>query len=465
MIMNDETKCFTIRKEIACDVAVIGGGTTGITAAIAAANNGAHTILIEKNGCLGGNSTAIPAWLGFHSCDGVATVKGLPLNLLTKLQDAGGATGFYPDPICGSVTGINTHWWKIVAAQAVLEAGVETLLHCHAVEIEKQERRIKSLYVQGGEGLLKITPQYVIDCSDNGIIARLAGEQLIRGRSRDNQVQVASWIFEVDNIDFKALFQYFKQYPEDLRPFKLDDPTAHLHNIADAEVFVMGAFARLIGQARDAGMALERDNMPGIAFPWQGKMVSVACRIEDFDTQDSIARTKSELAGAMQSGVWVKFLKNYVPGFKDCRLSGSPMSTGVRETNHLVGQYVLTGEDLLGGVIFDDVIALGGYHLDIHSPDHPGLETRKPPIYSIPYRALLPRETDNLIMAGRVISATHEAQSSTRVIPISMAQGEAAGTAAALALKNKVDFSSLKIKELQEVLMKNGALIEQRSCR
>lgn len=448
-----------IVRKIECDVAVIGGGTTGIAAAIAAANTGADAVLIEKNGCLGGNSTAIPAWLGFHSCDGEITVKGLPLELLKKLQRRGGATRFYPDPICGSVVGINTHWWKIVAAESVKEAEVRTLLHCCAFDLSKKSSMIDSLYILGPEGVIELKAGNYIDCSDNGIIARLAGERLTRGREPDSRVQVASWIFEVDNIDFDELFDYLKEFPDDLRPFKLSDSAAHLAKIMNDEVFVMGAFERLIKEARAKGMHLERDNMPGVAFPVAGKMVSVACRIEDFDTQDAILRTEAELAGAVQTVQWMEFLRRYVPGFSKCELSSSPMSTGVRETNHLDGIYTLTADDLLEGKIFDDSIALGGYHLDIHSPDHPGLETRKPPVYSIPYRSLLPKLTDNLIMAGRVISATHEAQSSTRVIPISMAQGEAAGTAAALAVKECQTLNRIDVQGLQNVLSKNGALV------
>lgn len=448
-----------IVRKIECDVAVIGGGTTGITAAIAAANTGADTVLIEKNGCLGGNSTAIPAWLGFHSCDGEITVKGLPLELLNKLQRRGGATRFYSDPICGSVVGINTHWWKIVAAESVKEAGVRTLLHCCAFDLIRKNNIIDPLYILGPEGVIELTAKQYIDCSDNGILARLAGERLIRGREADSRVQVASWIFEVDNIDFRALFEYLEEFPDDLRPFRLADPSAHLTKIMSDEVFVMGAFGRLVKEAKAQGMHLERDNMPGVAFSTAGKMVSVACRVEDFDTQDAICRTEAEFAGAIQTGQWLEFLRRFVPGFSKCELSGSPMSTGVRETNHLDGLYTLTADDLLEGKLFDDSIALGGYHLDIHSPDHPGLETQKPPVYSIPYRCLLPKETDNLIMAGRVISATHEAQSSTRVIPISMAQGEAAGTAAALAVKESQSLRGLDVKDLQDVLLSNGALV------
>jgi hypothetical protein len=459
--MPEKSTSLKIQNQLRCDVAVVGGGTTGITAAIAAARQGADTLLIEKNGCLGGNSTAIPAWLGFHSCDGAITVDGLPMELLGNLQSKGGATEFRPDPICGSVVGINTHWWKIVAAKAVREAKVKTLLHCHAFGLRKTDRNIETLHVLGSEGVIEVKASKVIDCTDNGLVAKLAGEQLVRGRAADNRVQVSSWVFEVDHVDFQELFRYLEQFPEDLRPFKLADPGAHLKSLAGTDVFVMGAFARLIRQARKDGIELPRDNMPGVAFPREGKMMSVACRIENVDTQNSASRTQAELDGAIQAEQWLQFLTGYVPGFRNCRLSGSPQSIGVRETNHLQGRYILTASDLLTGIEFEDAIALGGYHLDIHSPDHAGLETQRPPVYTIPYRALLPRETDNLIVAGRAISATHEAQSSTRVIPIGMALGEAAGTAAAMAVARRCSLPELDAHALRQTLRTNGALVDK----
>lgn len=456
----NSSKNFKIKRVFSCDTVVIGGGTTGITAAIASARNGAKTMLIESNGCLGGNSTSIPAWLGFHSCAGELVVKGIPLELLQALQARGGATKFYPDPICGSVTGINPNWWKIVAVEQISKVGVQLLLHSRFVGVEKIDNCIKGIYVFAAEGLVYIQCKFAIDCTDTGLVAIESGETMLRGRESDSKVQASSWVFEIGNINFPDLFDYFLAHPEDLRPFPLKNPLTHIKSIMDCNVFVMGAFSRLITKAKKNGIILERENMPGVAFPNSGRMVSVAVRIADVNTANSINYSNAEQDGAIQAIAWIEFLNKYVPGFGSCELTATPTSIGIRETNHMVGQYVLTADDLLCGRNFDDTIALGGYHLDIHSPDHGGLETKTPPIYSIPYRALLPKNTSNLLLAGRAISASHQAQASTRVIPISMAQGQAVGTAAAILVSDNDVNINIDIEKLQQILCNDGARLK-----
>lgn len=303
-----------------------------------------------------------------------------------------------------------------------------------------------------------------VDCTDSGRVAALAGEIMDRGREHDGKVQISSWVFEVGDIDFETLFAYFEQYPGDLRPFAFGDPAAHVRKIRQEEVFVMGAFQRLIDRAAADGVSLPRQNMPGIAFPREGRMVTVAGRIEEVNPDDTRNLSAAEIAGALQVEPWMDFLRRYVPGFSSCRLSGSPSTIGIRETSHLHGRYTLTAVDLLTGRQFDDTIALGAYHLDIHSPDHGGLETKMAPVYAIPYRALLPRYTANLLVAGRAISATHEALASTRVIPISMAEGQAAGTAAALAFAAGISAWNLDATLLRKKLLEQDAIINHKEC-
>ena len=141
------TRSFEVREERAYDVVVVGGGTTGIAAAVASARQGARTALVEYCGFLGGNSAAIPGWLGFHNPQGELIVRGIPLEMIEKLREIGEATPFYRDPICGSVVGVNPHAWKIVAIREVLAAGVEVQLHSLVVDVELEEGRERPLVV------------------------------------------------------------------------------------------------------------------------------------------------------------------------------------------------------------------------------------------------------------------------------------------------------------------------------
>jgi len=464
-----ETKTFPIKTKHQYDVIVVGGGTTGIAAAMASARHGARTAIVESLAFLGGNAVNIPAWMGFHNLQGQQVVRGIAWELIEKLRKVGGATQTYLDPITSSVTGTSGNWVKIIATQEAAAAGVAVWLQSLAVDVRVErvddQAHIHGVYVFNREGLHLYEGKVIVDCTDTGEIARMAGANMIRGRAGDHKVQVSSWTVTVGNVDFEKLLAYFAAHPDQIRPFPLKDPEALLDQMHTAEVFVMGSFKQLIQQAKADGLPLPRAVFPAVAFPQVGEVMHVASRVEDVDPNDAANNARAQIEGMRQTQVWMTFLQRYVPGFEHCRLVTTPSHLGVRETNHMEGEYLVTQEDLMTGRTFDDVIALGGYHLDIHTPDHAGLETMHPPTYQIPYRCLVPRGVDGLLVAGRAISATHEAQSSTRVIPISMAQGQAAGTAAALAVQYKVSPRDVDIHELQATLVSDNCEIGQSLIR
>lgn len=439
------------------DVIVVGGGTTGIAAAVAAARHGANVMLIEQLGFLGGNAAIVPAWLGFHSLDGELMVKGIPLEAVERLQREGGATDFHRDPICGSVVGVNTHWWKLVAAEMAVDAGVVVRLHSRVAAVERQDDGTLEVTAECRGVPQAFTGKQLVDCTDTGEAARMAGAELTRGRDRDGSVQVASWSFAVNGVNVLELIDYLLENPQDARPFPDVELYDWLARLRQAEVFVLGAFASLVSRARAEGMELPRDNVPGVVFAHRGEFFTVASRVVDVDPGDPESLTRAELTGMRQARQWLAFLRQYVPGFSDADLVATPHQIGLRETNHLVGAYQLTGDDLMSGRIFEDAIAAGAYHLDIHPPDHAGIDTQRPPHYQIPFAALLPRDTDGLVVAGRAISATHEAMASTRVIPISMALGQAAGTAAALATAAGCELRNLDVQSVRRALRDDGA--------
>ena len=459
-------RSFAIADSRSYDVIVVGGGSTGIAAAIAAARSGAHTALVEYYGFLGGTSATGLPWLGFHNLSGELVVGGIALECVKRMREVGGATDFYLDPICGSVVGINPHWWKLIAMEEVQRAGVEVHLHSLVADVETETTgalpRAVAVYAQSKGGLRRLEASALIDCTDSGDVARMAGVKMHRGRARDHEVQVASWTVTLGGVDFSELMTYFRAHPDDVRPFPIEEErmASLLDQMERAEVYVMGAFRSLVRKARADGLELPRDQVPGLGFPPHGEVVTVASRVEDVDPNDPANFTRAEQEGMRQTRLWMRFFREYVPGFENCRLVGTPHQIGLRETNHMEGEYLLTGDDLLSGRPFDDVIALGGYHLDIHSPDHGGLETQRPPTYGIPYRCLVPKRVDGVLVAGRTISATHEAMAGTRVIPICMAQGQAAGTAAALSLSSNVPIREVDVGRLQARLEDDGAILD-----
>jgi len=154
------------------------------------------------------------------------------------------------------------------------------------------------------------------------------------------------------------------------------------------------------------------------------------------------------------------FLRSGVPGFQDAYLSKIGTQVGVRESRHIVGDYVLTGEDILRGARFDDAVAVGAFPLDIHgSTATVGTWVDIDSPYDIPYSSLIPRGLNGILVAGRCISATHEGAAAMRVIPIVMSTGEATGVAAALAVKSGLPVREVPVKDIQETLVAQGAFL------
>ena len=178
---------------------------------------------------------------------------------------------------------------------------------------------------------------------------------------------------------------------------------------------------------------------------------------------DPFELTEAEVEGRRQAHEILAFMKKYIPGFENCRLLSTGPNIGVRESRKILGVYLLTADDLLNNVMFPDAIAMGGYPIDIHSPDGGSMQhchLRPGSWYSVPYRCLLTNEVDNLIVAGRCISATHEACAAVRVTPIAMAIGQAAGTAAALGVQTAAGPKALDIATLQQTLKNDGVFLD-----
>lgn len=442
------------------DIVVVGGGTTGCCAAVAAAECGASVLLVEKLPFLGGNMTGGLPWLGFHDKQThKQVVDGLPAKIIAQLQKVGGATEFVYDPITGSAVGVNGNMLKLVIEKMVLETGAEILLHSLAVSLEERGSK-KLLGISTKGGMVYAQAKVVIDCTDSADVAALAGAVLTVGREPDHRRQVSSYVETFGGIDFEEMLEYFKGNSDQIRPFPLSENVraALLAQMQTAPVWILGAFEKRIAQAKNAGSTYERKQLIGVAYPSVKELMLVSSRVEDVDLNDAAKHTAAELEGFQQTWEILSLLNNYIPGCRNAYLVSTGAQLGIRESRHVKGDYLLTADDLLEARPFEDAVCCGAYHMDIHSPDHNGLETKQPPIYRIPYRSLLVAGTENLLVAGRCISATHEAMSSTRVAPISAAEGEAAGVAAALAVRRRECVRELPTEILQGELLRRNVI-------
>lgn len=187
-------------------------------------------------------------------------------------------------------------------------------------------------------------------------------------------------------------------------------------------------------------------------------------RVLNLSAVDAVDLSKAEIKGRIQIRKAVKFLKEYIPGFKDAYVVRTPNAIGKRESRHIIGDYILTEEDLYKRSEFYDSIALGAFPIDIHSPDGKTILEHKTSVnnaYEVPFRILLPKGLENILVTGRCVSSTHEANASLRVGPSVMALGQAVGTAAALAVREKATPRALSITLLQETLKAQGQVLKK----
>lgn len=467
--MSDQKKTFEVKEGQEFDIIIVGGGTTGIAAGVAAARDGAKVCLIEYYGFIGGNATTGLPWMAYHNLVGQRVIGGVAYEFIEQLRNVGGASDFYMDPVCSSTVAVNPHWWKIVSMQEVKKENINVKLHSLVVGVDTDDsgsdgrKRVKGVFMTNKGGFHHLKAKVVMDCTDSGDIARMAGATMVKGREGDQKTQVSSYTISVSGINVKPLLEYFRENPDDIRPFPIENIDALLEQMQDAEIFIIGGLRKLIAKARADGLELSRGVMPGLVFPKTGEITTVASSVEGLDPTDPDAFTKAEQEGMKQTQQWIRFLREYVPGCEKVALSGTPHQIGIRETYHMDdAEYLLTGEDLATGKKFEDVISLGGYHVDIHAPNNDGHNTEYigPPTFQIPYRSLLPQKIDGLLVVGRAFGATHEAQAATRVIPLSMAQGQGGGQAAALAVSSNVELRDIDIKELQNRLINQGQILD-----
>jgi len=447
-------------EKIITEVLVIGSGAAGISAAISSARNGAKTILIEREGYPGGLSSIMP-WLGFHDREYRKVVKGLAEEYVTKLQEKGWASEYIFDIKCGSFVSLNSHMWKCLAYELLHAAGVQVMLHTIMVDAIVQQNTISSVKVRNSEGFQNIDTKIVIDCTGDGSAASLAGAKFEIGRREDGLVQSPSLVFTLAGIDKERFVNACKNPDYNYREWIQNYPELRektYKRLSQTDAFILGGFASTIEKARENGdYNLPQSRVIGVKTHIKDEMIVAMNRILGLDPTSSEDTNCAYKRLYGQIPILERFFRKYMPGFNDAYVSEIAPILGIRESRRIIGDYVLTADDVINGVQFKDQVAMGAYHIDIHRPKGTWVESHNVQAYGIPLRCLVSASLENLMMAGKCISASHEAIASSRVIPICMAEGQAAGTAAALTVSNKKPIREIQISVLQEILQNQGA--------
>ena len=448
-------------KQLEFDVAVIGGGPAGTVAAIASARRGAKTILVEQNGYLGGALTACGTGpqMTYHAGD-VQVVRGIPQEMEEEMIRRGFSTGHIPDAVgfCSSTTAFDPEGMKIVWEDMAREAGVTLMYHTvfTGCTVENGVIRTARLYTKGG--FYELSAKVFVDASADADVATSAGVTSVYGREEDNLAQPMTMNFHVYGVDREKVCDFVLN--------NLDDMARYTpRNLRELRHYdISGAFSR-IQAAKDAGeFHIDRDTVLCFETNTDGEYVVNMTRIAKHSAVDPFDLTEAEIEGRKQVQETLRFLKKYIPGFENCHLAFSGPNIGIRESRKVDGVYKLTAEDLTDNVMFPDAIAMGGYPIDVHSPDGGNTVHKflKPGSwYSVPYRSLVTPGVENLIVAGRCLSATHGACSAVRVTPVLMGIAQAAGTAAAQSAHTDMPANKLDTNALREQLKADGVFLEE----
>jgi hypothetical protein len=457
------------------DVIVAGGGTAGAIAAIAAARTGARTLVVERYGHLGGVLSLGMALLGSVDGEGYWALGGVGRDLVSRLEPLGGATRATVDPQFGSVLGQDPELLKITLLEMAVEANVDLLFHSTVVDALTEAGHVTGLLVGNKRGLEVIPASAVVDCTSDADIVAHAGGSFTFGRDDDHLAQPASRIFRVGDVDMPRMWDYLADHPDDRQaPEGWTGSDYDIDYLRSTPGATVEGFASLIHKARAAGdYHIPRYRLGLNTLPGRNEVTVNITRVHGINGTDPDDVTKGEVETQLQMLEVIRFLRKYVPGFEHAHIVAAPYQLGVRESRHICGEYTLTKEDVLEGKSFADQIGRGAYPLDIHDvkPEATVLGHRVKgggvtlwPImksFGIPVGCLIPRELDNVTVAGRCISATHEAAGSIRGQAVCMVTGHAAGTLAALIAAQACTAREAPTSHLQDRLRVQGALLER----
>jgi hypothetical protein len=403
------------------DVIVVGGGPGGVCAAVGAAKEGVSVLLIERYGFLGGMATAglVNPFMSYRA-QGKRLTSAVFDELLERLERRGAlAPG-------GQV--FDDEGMKVVLDQMMADHEVNLLLHATFVSVDMEGQLIRSIETVGKSGPISWQGTMYVDSTGDGDLAARAGAPFEIGRSQDGLCQPMTLCFRIGGIAGEPTVQELR---EELTGIYLAAKAAGEIDQPREDVLVFGTLVPHIYHFNTT-------------------------RVVQLDATDTLDLTRAELEGRRQTAELLDLFKRRSPRFRDAYLIKTAAQIGVRESRRVMGAYVLTVDDVLEACKSPDGIARSNYPVDIHSPTGEGTVIQRLPLgefYEVPYRCLVPQKVDNLLVGSRCISATHEAHSSLRVMPVVAGIGEAAGVAAAWAVQAGISPSEIDGTKLKAAIL------------
>ena len=434
------------------DVVVIGGGPAGLAASTSAARLGAKVLLVERYGFLGGMGTAggVTNFAGLYGRKNgrmQQVVHGVVDELLERIAALGGLN----EPQDGMQGRIRVQSYdisslKCAADQLLVASGVQILFHAWAAAVAMQVARIQALIVETKSGRMAIRAHKFIDCSGDADVAHFAGVPYEVGDGMGSGLYPTTMfrVGHVDSAQALAAVGEFKAINTLMAQVQIDKPGRY--------------------QFPREGAILRPQKNP---TEWRANVTQISnASGVAMDATDARQLSDGELVGRRQITDYFSFLRHEVPGFADASIVDIAAQIGVRETRRIQGQYVLTGEDILASSRFDDAIGVNAWPMELHTAGRidwqfpRNWDSTDGRVYNdLPWRMLVPAKVDNLLVAGRCASMTHEGQSAARVSGACFVMGQAAGTAAAM-LSSSQSFADVNVKVLQRNLMRDAVYLD-----
>ena len=410
------------------DLAVIGGGFAGVAAALAAARGGAKVLIVEKSNCLGGaavNCLVNPFMPYWTEIDGkrVDLSTGIFKEIHDRLEERNAMKkeSFLEEEL------------KYILNEMVIEANIDLLFHAYIFRANTCADRIVSVTVATKSGEMPLEADYFIDATGDAQLAYLAGCPTVLGREPDHLCQPMTLCFRVGNVDVDKFYASRERLK-----------ISHAQSLAAGELIN------------------PRENILVFRTPIHNVLHFNTTRVVRKNPTSPEEVTAAEVLARKQVYEIYDFMKKHADGLENSFLMMTAAEIGVRESRMIVGDYVLTEQDCKNCVKFEDAIAACNYDIDIHNPEGTGTSHYYFPAgayYTIPYRSLIPKNINNMLVAGRCISSDHGAQASYRIMPVVCCIGEAAGSAIGLAARSGCSVRDINPKDLQSVLKKNRAYI------
>lgn len=448
-------------NQICCDVAVIGGGVSGIVAALAAARRGVCVYLVEREEFLGGTAVSGLGILSYKDRAWNTVVGGIAQELIDRLEKYQGTLGHNPCPILNSLTPVNAALVKMILFEMCQENDVHLLLGFTPIRVNVEEERLREVQIFGKGEEISIKAEVFIDATGDGDVCSMAGVPYEKG-DKDGDLQPPTLIFGVSGVDKEELLEYVEAHPSEIDTPEGYEMKVDVHFFRTVRGYNMLGLDALVKKAREAGdyVDIPRDSLSMITHPNDDTMIFNNTRIIHFDGTNFEEVNLGTSEAYRQLEELVRFIPKYIPGYEHASLSFIAPVIGVRETRRFVGKTCLRESSMRAGEIPEDSVALCGYNVDIHHGQDNGSDliiVKRG--YGIPYGCMVPEKMKGLLFTGRTIWVDRIVFASTRVMSTCMALGEAAGAAAAMCVQKVCDPGNIPVEELRQSLMENGAVL------